>query len=83
MATINTSHAKARIIVNMLLECGVSFGYAKDLQNASPDHQDVIEVSDGRRELLRECLYLATERLEREREAISRHQQPRVTRSKA
>lgn len=70
MATINTSHAKARIIVNMLLECGVSFGYAKDLQNASPDHQDVIEVSDGRRELLAECLRLATERTEREAEAI-------------
>lgn len=70
MATINTSHAKARVIVNLLLECGVSFGYAKDLQNASPDHQDVIEVSDGRRELLAECLRLATERTEREQEAI-------------
>lgn len=70
MATINTSHAKARIIVNMLLECGVSFGYAKDLQNSSPNHQDVIEVSDGRRELLAECLRLATERVERESEAI-------------
>lgn len=70
MATINTSHAKARIVVNMLLECGVSFGYAKDLQNSSPNHQDVIEVSDGRRELLAECLRLATERTEREQEAI-------------
>lgn len=70
MATINTSHAKARIIVNMLLECGVAFGYAKDLQNSSPNHQDVIEVSDGRHELLNECLRLATERTEREAEAI-------------
>ena len=69
MATINTSHAKARIVVNMLLECGVAFSYRHDVES-SPNHQDVIEVSDGRRELLRECLRLATERTEREAEAI-------------
>lgn len=70
MATINTNHAKARIIVTMLLECGVPFAYSRDLQNSSANHQDVIEVSDGRRELLAECLRLATERTEREAEAI-------------
>ena len=70
MAIINTSHAKARVIVNMLLECGVSFAYSRDLQNSSANHQDVIEVSDGRRELLAECLRLATERTEREAEVI-------------
>lgn len=69
MATINTSHAKARIIVNMLLECGVPFAYRQDV-GTSENHRETITVSDDRTELLAECLRLATGRLEREQEAI-------------
>lgn len=69
MATINTSHAKARIIVNMLLECGVAFAYRQNV-GTSENHREAIEVSADRAELLNECLHLATGRLEREAEAI-------------
>ena len=61
MAAINTSKGKAEAIAGMLIGLGIGFAFSWHVDQ-SPGNQARIEVDDSRRELLAECLRLATER---------------------